>query len=160
MAATATLLCIHRDPTELTLLREKGYGLVTAPSGSEGLQLLKLRSVDAIVVEHHFGVVNGTLLADEIKHIQPQVPIVMVADDLELLDGSLKSVDAVVTRSDGAHFLWATLHFLLNVKPARHREATANTLDPDVSRALYDFGPVVRPAPVPRNSRSHRGMNS
>jgi hypothetical protein len=29
MAATSTLLCIHRDPTQLNLLKEKGYGLIT-----------------------------------------------------------------------------------------------------------------------------------
>jgi hypothetical protein len=47
----------------------------------------------------------------------------MVADDLELPDGALNSVDALVTKSDGAHFLWATVHFVLSVKPAQNREA-------------------------------------
>jgi hypothetical protein len=38
-----------------------------------------------------------------------------------LPDGALHSVDALVTKSDGAHFLWATVHFILSVKPAHSR---------------------------------------
>jgi hypothetical protein len=43
----------------------------------------------------------------------------MLADHLELPDGALKSVDALVAKSDGPHFLLATVHFVLNVKPAQ-----------------------------------------
>lgn len=49
MAAPSTVLCIRRDPEQLTLLREKGYGLVTAMNGSEGLRLLMSRPADAVV---------------------------------------------------------------------------------------------------------------
>ncbi|HYM75568.1 MAG TPA: response regulator [Candidatus Dormibacteraeota bacterium] len=117
MAANSTLLCIHRDPSRLALLQEKGYQLVTATNGSEGLRLSMTHPVDAIVLEYHLGQLDGTLVATEIKRVKPQMPIVMLVDDLELPDGALKSVDAVVTKSDGVHFLWATVHFVLNVKP-------------------------------------------
>jgi CheY-like chemotaxis protein len=122
MATNNTLLCIHRDPAELSLLQENGYELVTATSGLEALRLLMTRPVDAIVLEHHLGVLNGAVVAAEIKKVKPQLPIVMLADDLELPEGTLKSVDALVTRSDGPHFLWATVHFVLNVKPTQRRE--------------------------------------
>jgi len=46
----------------------------------------------------------------------------MLAEDLELPADALKSVDALVAKSDGPHFLLATVHFVLNVKPAQHRE--------------------------------------
>ena len=124
MATNSTLLCIHRDPTQLTLLRENGYDLVTATNGSDGLRLLMSRPVDAIVREYHLGLLDGAVVAAEIKKAKPQLPIVMLADDLELPEGALKSVDALVTKSDGAHFLWATVHFVLNVKPTLRREGT------------------------------------
>src|SRR5579863_2101878 len=124
MAANSILLCIHRDPAQLTLLQENGYELVTATSGSEGLRLLRTRPVDAIVLEYHLGVLNGAVVAAEIKKVKPQLPIVMLADDLELPEGALKSVDALVTKSDGPHFLWATVHFFLSVKPMQRRKAT------------------------------------
>jgi two-component system alkaline phosphatase synthesis response regulator PhoP len=117
MADNGTLLCIHRDPAQLSLLQENGYELVTATDGSQGLRLLMARSVDAIVLESNLGLMDGAVVATEIKKAKPQLPIVMLADDLELPDGALKSVDAIVTKADGAHFLWATVHFILNVKP-------------------------------------------
>ena len=130
MADNNTLLCIHRDPAQLRLLQENGYELVTASSGSEGLRLLMTLPVDAIVLEYNLGLQDGAVVAAEIKKVKPQIPIGMLADHLELPDGALKSVDALVTKSDGAHFLWATVHFILNVKPNPCEQATLNTQVP------------------------------
>ena len=123
MATNNTLLCIHRDPDQLSLLQENGYELLTATNGHDGLRLFASQPVDAIVLDYHLGLLDGTFVANEIKRTRPTIPIVMVADDLELPDGALNSVDALVTKSDGAHFLWATVHFVLSVKPAQNREA-------------------------------------
>ncbi len=124
MAANSTLLCIHRDPAQLAVLRENGYELLTATSGSEGLRLLMSRPIDAIVLEYHLGLMDGAAVAADIKKVKPQLPIVMLADHLDLPEGALKSVDALVIKSDGAHFLWATIHFVLNVKPTQRRDGT------------------------------------
>jgi CheY-like chemotaxis protein len=127
MATRSTLLCIHRDPAQLNSLRERGYKLVTATNGCDGLRLVMSRAVDAIVLDYRLGVLDGAAIADEIKQIRPEVPIVMLTDHLEFPDGALKSVDALVTRSDGDHFLWATVHFVLNVRPVRRRQPRART---------------------------------
>lgn len=74
------------------------------------------------MLEYHLGLLDGAVIADEIKQVRPEVPIVMLIDHLELPDGALKSVDALVAKSDGPHFLLATIHFVLNVKPAQRRE--------------------------------------
>ena len=116
MAAVGTLLCIHRNPRQLKLLKEQGYGLLTAANGSDGLRLLKSHPVDAIVVEYYLGLLNGVVVADEIKLVKPHLPIVMVADPLDLPKGALKSVDALVAKSDGPHAGWAAVHFLLNIR--------------------------------------------
>ncbi|HTA21912.1 MAG TPA: response regulator [Terriglobales bacterium] len=108
-------------------LQENGYQLLTATNGHEGLRLFASQPVDAIVLDYHLGMLDGALVANEIKRVRPTIPIVMLADNLELPDGALNSVDALVTRSDGAHFLWATVHFVLSVKPAQNREAKQQT---------------------------------
>ena len=118
MASSSTLLCIHRDPAQLELLKEAGYGLVTAINGSDGLRLLMSRPVDAIVIEYYLGLLNGADVADEIKRVNPQIPIVMIADHLEMPEGALKSVDAFVAKSDGPHFLLTTIHSVLQTKQA------------------------------------------
>jgi DNA-binding response OmpR family regulator len=122
MAINSTLLCIHRDPAQLSSLKERGYDLVTATNGSEGLRLFMSQPVDGIVLEYYLALLDGATIASSIKQVRPEIPIVMLADNLELPDGALNSVDAVVTKADGAHFLWATVHFVLNVKPASPRE--------------------------------------
>jgi len=123
MATNPTLLCINRDPAQLRSLQENGYQLLTATNGPDGLRLFASQPVDAIVLDYQLGLLDGAVVANEIKRVRPTIPIVMLADNLELPDGALNSVDALVTRSDGAHFLWATVHFVLNVKPAQNHEA-------------------------------------
>lgn len=130
MGTNSTLLCIHRDPAQLALLKENGYELVTATNAPEGLRLIVTRPVDAVVLEHQLGLLNGSVTAAEIKRVRPKVPIVMLVDHLELPDGALHSVDALVAKSDGAHFLWATVHFVLNVKPAQQREEKVRAQTP------------------------------
>jgi DNA-binding response OmpR family regulator len=122
MATNPTLLCIRRDPAQLCSLQENGYRLLTATNGHDGLRLFASQPVDAIVLDYHLGLLDGAVVANEIKRVRPTIPIVVVADDLELPYDALNSVDALVTRSDGAHFLWAAVHFVLNVKPVQNRE--------------------------------------
>jgi CheY-like chemotaxis protein len=121
MASNNTVLCIHREPTQLSLLRENGYDLVTATDGHEGLQLFMSRDVDAIVMEYPLGLLDGAAVAAEMKQVNPQVPIVMLAEHADLPDDAFKSVDALVIKSDGDHFLLATLHFVLTVKPSQRQ---------------------------------------
>jgi DNA-binding response OmpR family regulator len=130
MATQSTLLCIHRDPAQLGLLLENGYELLTASNGHDGLRLFMSRPVDAIVLEYHLGLIDGGIIAAEIKKVDPQVPIVMLSDYWELPDGTWNSVDALVIKSDGPHFLLATVHFVLNVKPAQPRRNGLGALTP------------------------------
>jgi DNA-binding response OmpR family regulator len=122
MAANGTLLCIHREPAQLRLLEEHGYKLVTAANGHEGLRLFMSRHVDAIVLEYHLGLLDGATIASEIKQVRPTIPIVMLTEHMDLPDAALESVDALVAKDDGPHFLLATVHFVLNIKPAQPNE--------------------------------------
>jgi hypothetical protein len=76
------------------------------------------------------GLLDGAVVATEIKKVKPHIPIVMLADHLELPDGALKSVDALVTKSDGAHFLWSAVHFVLKMKPTLRDQSTLSAQAP------------------------------
>jgi DNA-binding response OmpR family regulator len=126
MGTQSTLLCIHRDPDQLLHLEEKGYRLVTATCGHEGLCLLMSQQVDAVVIEFHLRFLDGAVVASEIKRVRPKLPIVMVCDNVQLPNDALKAVDAIVVKSDGQHFLVATLHFILSVEwEQQHSTRTA-----------------------------------
>jgi DNA-binding response OmpR family regulator len=156
MPTNPTVLCIHQDPAQLSSLQENGYNLLTAINGHEGLRLFASQPVDAIVLGYHLGLLDGPIVANEIKRVRPSIPIVMLADNLELPDDALNSVDALVTKSDGAHFLWATVHFVLNVKPAQDRKGKFRTRMPAPSRFNSSARQArhfqTRPTPDPKNA--------
>ncbi len=120
MVAARSLLCIHRDPAQLSLLKEKGFSLLTATHVSQGLRLLASKPVDAVILECHLGLLDGAAVADEIKKVRPRLPVVMLAENLELPEGALKSVDALVTNCDGPRFLLEAIHTLLQAKDRQH----------------------------------------
>ena len=148
MAASSTLLCIHRDPGQLSLLKENGYKLVTATNNHDGLQLCRSHAIDAIVLEYQLGPLDGAVVASEIKQIRPKVPIVMVVDSLELPEGALKSVDAVVAKSDGVHFLWAAVDFVVNVKPSQNLDQVRQGSRRGTARLRKQAGRSEALAPV------------
>lgn len=125
MAAARSLLCIHRDPAQLSVLQEKGFSLITATHGSQGLRLLVSKPVDAVVLEYYLGLLDGATVADEIKKVRPRLPIVMLAESLELPEGVLKSVDALVTSADGPSFLVEAIHTVLQTKDCQHFDAAS-----------------------------------
>lgn len=102
------------------MLQEKGYAVTTATHGSQGLRLLMSNPVDAVILEYHLGLMDGTAVADEIKQVKPQLPIVMITESLELPEGSLKSVDALVAKSDGPRFLLEAIDSVLQTKDRLH----------------------------------------
>jgi CheY-like chemotaxis protein len=124
MATNTTLLCIHRDPAQLSVLQEEGYKLVTATNGGDGLRLFMSGPVDAIVLDYHLGLLDGAVVAAEIKRVKPRIPVVMLAENLELPDGALKSVDALVAKADGPHFLLQTLQSVLDAAGASRDDDT------------------------------------
>jgi signal transduction histidine kinase/CheY-like chemotaxis protein len=129
MGTNNTVLCIHRDPAQLSLLKQNGYDLVTATNGSDGLKLFMSQVVDAIVLDYQLGLLNGGVVAAEIKKVKPQVPIVMLVDHEDLPKDALTSVDALVVKSDGPQFLLETLHFVLGVMPAQRNKGKATNAE-------------------------------
>lgn len=121
MDAARSLLCIHRDPAQLSVLQEKGFSLISATHGSQGLRLLVSKPVDAVILEYNLGLLDGATVADEIKKVRPRLPIVMLAESLELPEGALKSVDALVTGADGPRFLLEAIYTVLQAKDRRQQ---------------------------------------
>jgi DNA-binding response OmpR family regulator len=116
MATPPVLLCIYADPERLSVLQENGYDLLIAENGCEGLGVLGAHAVDAVVLEYHLGLLDGSVIASEIKQVKPNVPIVMLAEPEELPADALQAVDALVSTSDPPHFLWAAVHFALSMR--------------------------------------------
>ena len=143
MALRPALLCIHRDPHRIRVLENNGYKVLTATNAQEGLQLLASELVDAIVLEYNLGRVDASVFASEIKQLQPHIPIVMLAEHAELPEAALESVDALVSTSDPPYFLWAAVHFALNLRPRPKLRAKTRT-KPKKTRAVPVSGRVEK----------------
>lgn len=130
MTGNNTLLCIHRDPDQLSLLQEH-YELLTATNGHEGLRLFMAQPVDAIVLDYQLGLLDGGVVAAEMKRVKPQIPIVMLAEYAELPIDALKSVDALVPKSDLAQSLLKAVLSVLNAQPARDSRIGLRAEAPD-----------------------------
>ena len=110
MPDNGTLLCIHRDPAQLTLLQENGYELVTATNLSDGLRLLMTHSVDAIVLEYPLGLLDGAAIATEIrKKAKPklQSTLSLVCPCGTIRRGAIPSTPSYQGRR--CAFLWDTV---------------------------------------------------
>jgi CheY-like chemotaxis protein len=83
-----TILCIDDETAALEarrlLLESEGYQVIEAHSGMEGLERLKSNHVDLVILDYWMAGMNGTATAQEIKKINPRMPIVMLSGYGEL----------------------------------------------------------------------------
>ncbi|HTZ73269.1 MAG TPA: response regulator [Candidatus Aquilonibacter sp.] len=84
----STILCIDDEVAALQarklLLESEGYEVIEARSGKEGLGLLQSHKVDLVILDYWMAGMNGTTTAQEIKKINPKIPIIMLSGYGEL----------------------------------------------------------------------------
>jgi CheY-like chemotaxis protein len=99
-----TTLCIDDDDSMLgyqrALLERRGFAVLTAASGMQGVKTALACEMSAVIVDYHMPDMNGHEVATEIKRLRPQVPIVMVSSNEEIAEWALQIVDAFVSKND------------------------------------------------------------
>jgi CRP-like cAMP-binding protein len=99
LLATAdnTILCIDDEPLGLVarkmMLQHKGYDVLTAQSGPEGLKLFTDNPVEAVVLDYSMPGMNGDIVAEELKRLNPEVKILLLSAHIDLPEGALRHVD-------------------------------------------------------------------
>jgi CheY-like chemotaxis protein len=98
----AVLLCIDDNEDvlecEKSFLESFGYTVLTAATGSEGLELASMHSVDVIIVDYVMPEMNGHEVAIAMRRLRPQAPIIMLSGALDVPEQALKWVDAFITK--------------------------------------------------------------
>jgi len=96
------LLCIDDDPDvlecEKAFLETFGYTVLTAASGSKGLELASIHSVDIVIVDYCMSEMNGLEVASRMKRLKPQAPIIMVSGAGDVPKQALRLVDAFIAK--------------------------------------------------------------
>ena len=90
----AVVLCIDDDPAilecEQRFLEAFGYRVLTALSGSRGVELASIHSVDVVIVDYCMPEMNGQDVAVEIKRLRPHAPIIMLSGAVDIPKKALK----------------------------------------------------------------------
>jgi two-component system, OmpR family, response regulator CpxR len=125
--AQATILCVddHWDAliARKLMLEKRGYKVLEATDGSDGLRLLLSHPVDAVILDYQMPGTSGDVVAARMKSFKPQVPIVLLCAFGPLPRNKLKSVDSFLLKSQSPRVLLSALRELLDgwSKPVFHR---------------------------------------
>jgi len=111
--SSGVVLCIDDNQNELecekAFLETFGYTVLTAPSGSKGLELASIHSVDVVIVVYFMPKMNGQEFAIEMRRLRPQTPIIMLSAAVDVPEQALKWVDAFITKDCLASQLLPTI---------------------------------------------------
>jgi len=112
-----TVLCIGSDALALhfrkRFLKQKGYRVLAASTGNEGLDLFAAEPVDAVVLDYQLDGWGGPLVAGQMRRQRPDVPIIMLSEEDGLPEDARAVVDAVISESSGGESLGSALAAIL-----------------------------------------------
>ena len=107
--ANRSLMVIDDDPELLTMLQDlfrgRGFDVVTAPDGEEGLRLSRERRPDLIILDIFMPRMNGLEVLASLRRAHPSLPvIVMSAGGQEALDQATVAMYSRIRRGAGRLF--------------------------------------------------------
>src|SRR5271168_4949050 len=114
--AGGVVLCIADNhdvlECERNFLETFGYTVLTAPSGSKGLELASMFSVDVVILDYFMPTMNGQKVATELRRLRPQAPIILLTEGQGVPEPALSLADAVVAKDRLASQLLPTIAYL------------------------------------------------
>ena len=112
-----TVLCVDDERIGLRvrkiMLESRGYTVLTANSGDEGLRLFDENQVDVVVLDYYMPGLNGGDVASEMRRRRPGVPIVFLSAYFSLPPEALELADAFITKGDPPDILIEKLQRLI-----------------------------------------------
>ena len=110
---SAVLLCVDDNEDvlecEKSFLESFGYSVLTAASGSKGLELASKNSVDVVILDYFMPEMNGPEVAIEMRRLRPQAPIIMLSGAVDIPEQALQLVDAFIAKDCLASQLLPTI---------------------------------------------------
>ena len=112
-----TVLCVDDERIGLRvrkiMLESRGYTVLTANNGDEGLKLFDENQVDVVVLDYYMPGLNGGDVASEMRRRRPGVPIVFLSAYFSLPPEALELADAFITKGDPPDILIEKLQRLI-----------------------------------------------
>lgn len=113
-----TILCVDDRVQRLSTLQARlqllGYQVETALDGTRALEIFRTTAIDLAIVDYYMPGMNGDLVALEMKHLKPAVPIIIFSGAFTLPEMVVAIVDGFISTSDDTDHLLAKVSELLN----------------------------------------------
>ncbi len=111
------LLCVDDEINGLQLrkiiLETRGYRVLIAASGAEGLKLFEENPVELVVLDFLMPEMKGDEVADRMRQFKPHVPIIMLSAYYDLPARVDLLVDARIVKGESTQNLLETVARLL-----------------------------------------------
>src|SRR5437868_7687040 len=95
------ILCVddEEEPLELRaeILTRAGYKVLTATTAADGLKLAVYQNVDLVITDHLLKNVHGSELAEKIKLLKPDLPVLLLSG-IAQLPADMKHVDSFMSK--------------------------------------------------------------
>lgn len=114
------ILCVDDEGIGLSihkmLLESRGYKVFTAESGPDALVLLSSEMIDLVILDYLMPGMNGDVVAQKIKDLRPDLPIIMLSAYIDLPDEALAAVDRSLTKGEPTIVLLEAIQELLGIR--------------------------------------------
>ena len=121
MSAGLTVLLVDDEPSLISLLtlvfESEDFAVLSALSGAEGLRLFAAHPVDVVILDFLMPGLDGGQVAQQMRVLRPEVPIVMLSACLTVPDAARDQVDAFVEKGAGTEALLRVVRSVLQRSP-------------------------------------------
>jgi CheY-like chemotaxis protein len=101
---TKTVLCVDDERIGLRvrkiMLESRGFNVLTASDGREGLAMFEEHPVDVVVLDYFMPDMDGGQVAAEMRRRRPDVPIIFLSAYFSLPPEALELANAFITKGD------------------------------------------------------------
>lgn len=113
------VLCVDDEQVALSgwclYLQTKGYQVVGASTPEEGLQVFAVQPVNLVVLDFTMPEMDGKHVATVMKHMKPEVPIILFTGSSGVPDAIHRTVDEQVLKGGEPAELLAKIDFVLGI---------------------------------------------
>lgn len=122
------ILCIDDDVQSLEirkiLLETFDFRVLTTTSPAQGLKLFRSHNIQAVVLDYQMPEMNGGEVAQKMKSLRPQVPVVVLSAMPWLpQDAPRECIDAFFTKGGPTSKLVTELEYLIEAAPSSPAKA-------------------------------------
>jgi CheY-like chemotaxis protein len=115
-----TLLYVDDNPDRLKLLRARlearGYHVITAPDGHEGLHQFLTNHVKLAILDYYMPTLDGGSVALQMRQLRSDIPILIFSGALTLPDRVMAAIDGFISTSEEPNVLLEKIAELVPVE--------------------------------------------